>query len=168
MARVLIVGCGCRGRALAASLAARGHAVRGTSRDPASLSAIATAGAEPALADPDRIGTLMEALVGVTVVCWLLATATGDSDRVAALHGGRLTMLFERLVDTPVRGVLYEAAGPLADELYGRGREIAVAAQETWRMPVATLDADPSAHADWLAEAIAAVEGLLTPRAEAR
>ena len=35
MARVLIVPCGCRGRALAARLAAAGHVVRGTTRDPA-------------------------------------------------------------------------------------------------------------------------------------
>ena len=34
MARVLIVPCGCRGRALAAELAAAGHAVRGTTRSP--------------------------------------------------------------------------------------------------------------------------------------
>ena len=30
LARVLIVGCGCRGRELAAALMAEGHAVRGT------------------------------------------------------------------------------------------------------------------------------------------
>jgi hypothetical protein len=31
-------------------------------------------------------------------------------------------MLFEKLVDTPVRGVVYEAAGPLDAEVYARGR----------------------------------------------
>ena len=35
VARVLIVGCGCRGQALARELRAAGHAVRGTTRDPA-------------------------------------------------------------------------------------------------------------------------------------
>ena len=35
MARVLIVGCGGRGRALARELVAAGHTVRGTTRDPA-------------------------------------------------------------------------------------------------------------------------------------
>ena len=34
MARVLIVGCGGRGQALARELAAAGHAVRGTTRSP--------------------------------------------------------------------------------------------------------------------------------------
>ena len=168
MARVLIVGCGCRGRALAAALVSRGHAVSGTTRDPARLLAIAAGGAEPKLADPDRIGTLMEALAGVTVVCWLLGTATGDAGSVAELHGNRLSMLFERLVDTPVRGVLYEAAGPLPAEHYERGRSLCAAAHQTWRIPVVTLDADPGLHADWLRAAAAGVGDLLTPRAPGR
>ena len=168
MARVLIVGCGCRGQELAGGLVARGHAVRGTTRDPARRAGIEAAGAESVLADPDRIGTLMEALAGVTVVCWLLGSATGDPAGIRALHDSRLSMLFERLVDTPVRGVVYEAAGPLAPEVFARGRAIAAAAQETWRMPVATLTADPAGHARWCETAVAAVEGLMTPSDAAR
>ena len=74
--------------------------------------AIAEAGAEPYVGDPDRIGTLMGALSGVTIVCWLLGTVP-DPD----LHGGRLRMLFEKLVDTPVRGVVYERALPAGEEI---------------------------------------------------
>ena len=77
MARVLIVGCGCLGRALAEDLRAAGHAVRGTTRDPARAAAIAAAGAEPYVGDPDRIGTRLDALAGVTVLCWLMGTAEG-------------------------------------------------------------------------------------------
>jgi Trk K+ transport system NAD-binding subunit len=62
VARVLIVGCGCRGRVLARDLRAAGHAVRGTTRDAARTAAIAEAGVEPYVGDPDRIATLMEAL----------------------------------------------------------------------------------------------------------
>ena len=101
MARVLIVGCGGRGQALARSLVEAGHAVRGTTRDAGHLDAIAAAGAEPYVGDPDRIATLMEAIAGVTVVVWLLGTATGE--RAGELHAGRLRMLCEKLVDTPVR-----------------------------------------------------------------
>jgi uncharacterized protein YbjT (DUF2867 family) len=90
VARILIVPCGCRGRELASALVAGGHAVRGTTRDPARAGAIAAAGAEPYVGDPDRIGSLMAALGGVTVVCWLLGRVA-DPD----LHGGRLRMLFE-------------------------------------------------------------------------
>jgi uncharacterized protein YbjT (DUF2867 family) len=128
VARVLIVGCGCRGQALARDLAAAGHVVRGTTRDPARTDAIAAAGAEPYVGDPDRIGTLMGALDGVTVVCWLLGEVP-DHD----LHGGRLRMLFAKLVDTPVRGVVYENALP-------EGEAIARDAAERWRIPVAVIE----------------------------
>jgi 3-hydroxyisobutyrate dehydrogenase-like beta-hydroxyacid dehydrogenase len=47
VARILIVGCGCRGQGLARDLRAAGHAVRGTTRDPGKLAAIAATGAEP-------------------------------------------------------------------------------------------------------------------------
>src|SRR4029078_3566788 len=79
---------------------------RGTTRG-AHVAEIAETGAEPYVGDPDRIATLMEALHGVTIVCWLTGTiADGD------LHAGRLRMLWEKLVDTPVRGVVYEGMLP--------------------------------------------------------
>ena len=145
------MGCGCRGRALARELVAAGHAVRGTTRDPANFDAIAAAGAEPYRGDPDRIATLMEGLVGTTIVCWLMGTA-----RAPELHGPRLRMLFEKVVDTPVRGVVYEpAAAP------GDGVRIAQEAHETWQIPLEVLDADPADHPAWLSGASRAVERLL-------
>ena len=150
MARVLIVPCGCRGRALAAELAAAGHAVRGTTRSQATAEAIRAAGAEPYIGDPDRIGTLMDALSGVTIVCWLMGTIP-----VPELHEGRLRMLWEKLVDTPVRGVVYEGALP-------QGEQVARTASQTWQIPLEILDADPLDHAAWLAAARGAVDRLLS------
>jgi nucleoside-diphosphate-sugar epimerase len=161
MARVLVVGCGCRGRALARDLVAAGHAVRGTTREPRRADAIAAAGAEPYVGDPDRIATLMAGLSGVTIVCWLMGTATGDAERVGALHDGRLRMLCERLVDTPVRGLVHEAAGPLPAGVLARGREVALAAHETWRIPLELLTTDPADHERWRSDAGAAVARLL-------
>jgi nucleoside-diphosphate-sugar epimerase len=161
VARVLIVGCGCRGQALARDLRAGGHAVRGTTRDPARAAAIAAAGADAYVGDPDRVATLMEALTGVTIVCWLMGTATGAPERVAALHDGRLRMLWEKLVDTPVRGVVHEAAGPLPPAVLARGRSVALAAHDTWRIPLELLDADPGDHERWRQDASAAVARLL-------
>jgi hypothetical protein len=152
VARVLIVPCGCRGQALARELRAAGHAVRGTTRDPAHAAAIADAGAEPYVGDPDRIATLMEALHGVTIVCWLMGTIP-DPD----LHGGRLRMLWEKLVDTPVRGVVYEGMLP-------EGETIARASSETWRIPLEVLSGDPLDHERWRADAAAAVTRLLSAR----
>jgi nucleoside-diphosphate-sugar epimerase len=162
MARILIIGCGCRGQALARDLSAAGHAVRGTTRDAGRTAAIASAGAEPYVGDPDRIATLMDALTGVTIVCWLMGTARGGPERVAALHDGRLRMLWHKLVDTPVRGVVYEAAGPLPADVLARGRAVAEMAHDVWRIPLVVLEEDPAEHERWRAAAGAAVEGLLS------
>jgi len=156
---VLIVGCGGRGRALARELVAAGHAVRGTTRDAARTEAIAAAGAEPYVGDPDRIATLMEALTGVTVVAWLMGTATGPA--AEELHAGRLRMLCEKLVDTPVRGLLYEAAGTVDDAVLAGGTEIVRAAAVTWSIPVEVLVTDPAECGAWTAGAAGAVARLL-------
>jgi len=163
MARVLIVPCGGRGCALARELVAAGYAVRGTTRDAAHAEAIRAAGAEPVVADPDRVGTLMGALAGVTVVCVLLGSAAGDAEQVAALHDGRLRMLWEKLVDTPVRGVVYEAAGTVPADVLAHGRAVAERASVTWHIPLAVLDTDPGDRERWLADAAGAVEHLLAP-----
>jgi nucleoside-diphosphate-sugar epimerase len=161
VARVLIVGCGCRGQALARGLTAAGHAVRGTTRDPARTAPIAAAGAEPYVGDPDRIGTLMDALPGVAIVCWLLGTASGDPERVAALHDGRLRMLCEKIVDTGVRGVVYEAAGSVSPGALARGAAVARDAHARWMIPLELLTSAPADSAAWLRDALAAVERLL-------
>ena len=105
MARVLIVGCGCRGQGLARALRAEGHAIRATSRTEARRADIEATGAEFHRGDPDRVASLSYALDNATILCWLLGSATGDPERVAALHDTRLKMLLERTIDTTVRGV---------------------------------------------------------------
>jgi nucleoside-diphosphate-sugar epimerase len=120
VARVLIVPCGCRGRALARSLREAGHAVRGTTRG-AHVAEIAEV-AEPYVGDPDRIGTLMEALHGVTIVVWL----AGGLD----IPDGRVRMFWEKIVDTGVRGVVHE----------GSGEAIARESSERWQIPLETGD----------------------------
>jgi len=156
MARILIVGCGCRGQALARALRAEGHAVRGTTRDPSRVAAIEATGAQAQLGDPDRIGSLLYAFDGVTVACWLMGQVEED-----ALHGTRLEMLFAKLVDTTVRGVVCEAAGAAGPERLERGRAIAEKARDTWEIPLAFVDAEPADHAAWLPSARAAVGRLL-------
>jgi nucleoside-diphosphate-sugar epimerase len=159
MARVMIVGCGCRGRALAAALLADGHAVRGTTRAPAQLDAIEAAGAEAVIADPDRLGTIMAQLAGVSALCWLMGSATGTA--AAELHGPRLATLLERLVDTPVRGLVYEAAGDMDESLLVAGATAVRDATRTWRLPTQVVDADPADHSAWLAAMRTAVGALL-------
>jgi len=153
MARVLIVGCGCRGQALARALVGEGHAVRGTSRDPARLPSIESTGAEAIQADPDRLATLMGAIEGVSVVCWLMATAR-DAEQ---LHGPRLESMLEHIVDTHVRGLVYETGGVERAE----GESAARRAAATYEMPVELVTADPARHEAWLGEAVTAVTRVL-------
>jgi uncharacterized protein YbjT (DUF2867 family) len=144
LARVLIIGCGCRGQQLAREVVAAGHAVRGTTRDEARFDAIAAAGAEPVLADPDRVGTLVPALAGVTVVVRLLASVDDPE-----LHGPRLRALLEKLVDTPVRAYVHERAGEGDEALVQE-------ASRTWSIPVAVVPPEP-----WPLAAMAPLTALL-------
>ena len=161
MARILIVGCGCRGRELATGLIAAGHAVRGTTRDPSGLAAIEATGADAVVADPLRLATVAMQLEGVSALAWLMASAEGDAEDVAALHGPRLESLLGRLVDTPVRAFIYEAEGSAGSELLDAGAEMVAAASERHRMPTGHIEADPADPAAWLADALAAVERAL-------
>lgn len=161
MARVLIVGCGCRGQALARALRDRGHAVRGTTRDEARRAQIEAAGAEVWIGDPDRIATIHYALADVTILCWLMGSASGTREQLEALHGSRLRMLLERTIDTTVRGLLYEAAGSVEAALLAAGAETVRAACGKSEIPHALLGANPADHEAWLAAALAAIDGLL-------
>jgi threonine dehydrogenase-like Zn-dependent dehydrogenase len=153
MARVLIVGCGCRGQSLARKLAGEGHAVRGTTRDPGRLEAIEAAGAEGVVADPDRLATLMPAIEGVSVVCWLMGTAGADP-----LHGPRLESMLEHIVDTPVRGLVYETGGVERAE----GVAAAERVSATYRMPVEVVREDPGDLDAWAPAIATAVMRVLT------
>jgi shikimate 5-dehydrogenase len=90
VARILIVGGGCRGRALAVRLTQEGrHAVRITTRTESSRAAIEATGAECLIATPDRLASMRGALDGVTIACWMLATAVGDTAHVVSRPGDR-------------------------------------------------------------------------------
>lgn len=157
-----MVGGGCRGLDLAQSLVAEGHAVRLVTRDESRREQIEAAGAECWIGTPDVIGTLRYGLDNVTLLLWLLGTASGDPEKVAALHGSRLRMMLEKTTDTTVRGVVYEAAGTLPGAVLAQGREEMAHAQRTNEIPYEVLEADPRGdRAVWLAEARAAIDRLL-------
>jgi uncharacterized protein YbjT (DUF2867 family) len=168
VARALILGCGCRGRELGRELLAEGWAVRGTTRHEERLAAIGTAGIEPALADLDRVGTVLELVADVAVVYLLLGSTEGDPEAVAALHGPRLERLMEKLVDTPVRGVVYEATGSVDPALLADGVEIVEAAGRTWRIPVATVTVAPTDPGEWSRELAATGMALLAKPGQAK
>jgi putative NADH-flavin reductase len=161
LARCLIIGCGCRGRSLAGELVARGHAVRGTTRTDANVAAIEAAGAEALVADPDVVGTLARSFEHVSVACVLLGSASGAPAELAALHGTRLDMLLTRMVDTTLRGVVYEASGSVDAAVLARGAALVRDRCEDARIPYALLRADPADHCAWTLEAADAVDRTL-------
>ena len=72
------MGGGCRAPGSPRGLVADGHAVRMVTRRKDAREAIEAAGAECWIGDPGVVGTLRYALDNVTVLLWLLGTATGD------------------------------------------------------------------------------------------
>jgi hypothetical protein len=135
--------------------------VRGTTRDRGRLAQIEAACGQAALADPDRLGTLLPLLTGVSVVCWLLGSAAGAPEDVAAVHGPRLQSLLAKLVDTPVRGLVYEGAGSVEAELLAEGGVAVRAAGVTYRMPTQVVEVPPDPREEWLAAMRSAVAEVL-------
>jgi uncharacterized protein YbjT (DUF2867 family) len=162
VARILIVGGGCRGRQLAATLVADEHAVRITTRTEAGRAPIESSGAECWIGTPDRLATLRAALENVTLLCWLLGSAAGPPEQVSALHGPRLEFFARQAIDSTVRGLIYEACGTStpAETLRG-GVEVVRDVAERNAIPFAFLTADPSDTAAWVTQARAAVGSLL-------
>jgi hypothetical protein len=111
--------------------------------------------------DPDRIATIAPAFDHTGVACVLLGSASGSPEALAALHGTRLDMLLERMLDTTVRGIVYEAVGTVDADLLASGAERVRYACERSLIPYVLLRADPDEHPDWRHEAIAAVERVL-------
>lgn len=155
------MGGGQRGRWLAERLGAEGHATRVLTRTEQGRAAIERVGAECWIGTPDRLGTLVGALDGVTVACWLLGCATGSEEEVQALHGLRLRSFMVKAIDTTIRGVVYEAAGTLPASMLAGGRRIASEVAQQNQIPLELLQSDPADPERWRAEAVTAIASLL-------
>lgn len=167
VARILIVGGGCRGRALAVRLVQEGrHAVRITTRTESGRAAIETTGAECLIGTPDRLASMRGALDGVTIACWMLVTAQGDPEQVQALHSSRVESFLSGAIDTTMRGFIYEAAtsrGSAHDPVLAGERIVRTIAERN-AIPITTLQTDIADSAAWQKEALAAIDGLLEGR----
>ncbi|MGH8301587.1 MAG: hypothetical protein ACRET5_08995 [Steroidobacteraceae bacterium] len=190
MARILILAGGCRGRRLAGELVGEGHAVRVTTRGESGRAAIEATGAECWIGTPGRLATLRAALESVTIVCWLLGTAIGSEDELGVLHASRLEFFLGQVIDTTVRGFVYEAPGGGGDgdggggggggggdgggggggdgavpaNVFVEGERIVRRLAERNEIPARFLRADPGEPEVWLREARAAIGALLLGR----
>lgn len=138
--------------------------MRGTTRDPERCAEIEAAGAEPYVGDPNLVGTLAPALAHVGVACILLGSATGTDEQLAALHGTRLDMLLERMLDTTVRGVVYQAAGSVDSALLSDGAGRVRYACERSLIPYELLGSDPATDDGWVDQAVESIERALLGR----
>ena len=69
------------------------------------LEEIDRSGLEPAMADPDRPGTILELSPRRCGGGLAAGSASGEAESIRAIHGPRLERLLERLVDTPVEAL---------------------------------------------------------------
>ncbi len=138
--------------------------MRGTTRSPTAAAEIEAVGIEPHIGDPDRVASIGPALEHVGVACLLLGSARGTTEALRALHGTRLQMLLSRMLDSTVRGVLYEAAGTVPAEILDHGLRIVRSTCEDSRIPYVLLAAAPQEHDRWLREALSGVREVLKPR----
>jgi uncharacterized protein YbjT (DUF2867 family) len=162
LARVLIIGCGCRGQRLAGELRDHGHVVRGTTRRSERLPDIQAAGVEAVLADPNRLAALVSALDHVSVMVILLGSAAGPSEQLEALHGPRLQALLVKLLDTTIRGVVYEAAGTVPKPVLSQGARAVRRHCSASMIPYGLIESEPG-DPGWLPAAIGAVGSVLEP-----
>ena len=133
--------------------------MRGTSRTEAGLNPIREAGIDAVLADPAMPGTILDLVGDVAVVTWLLGSAEGGGAALGEIHGPKLERVLERLVETPVRGFVYEGAGSIPADVLATGRGAVERAAETWRIPVEIVDADADLRASEVAAAVMRVAG---------
>jgi hypothetical protein len=142
----------------------QGHAVRITTRAEPGRAAIEATGAECWIGTPERLGTLRAALESVTIVCWLLATAVGAEEEVRALHASRLEFFLGQVIDTTVRGFVYEASGTVPGDALAEGERIVRMIAGRNEIPMGILMADPEDADVWLAAAHAEIGALLGSR----
>jgi hypothetical protein len=167
VARLLILGGGCRGRQLAAEVVSEGHAARIVTRSEVGRETIEATGSQCFVGDPNRLGTLRGALEGVTVACWLLATATGSSEELNDMYLSRLPAFLGAAVDSTMRGFVYEAPagaagvdGEFASAIGEGGRAVEdVAARNA--ISIAALTADPHDVDLWMRAARATLSPYL-------
>lgn len=161
MARLLIIGGGCRALTLTPQIKAQGHVLRISTRDQSRRADIEKAGAECWIGTPDRLDTMRAALEGVTIACWLLGTAKGSDQEVRALHDSRLEFFLGQIIDTTVRGFIYERAGSAGADVLTHGAQIASEMTTRNSIPLGLIEADPSDNQAWLEDIQSIIDSML-------
>jgi hypothetical protein len=93
--------------------------------------------------------------VGAAVI--LLGSTVGTPDAIEALHSTRLDMLLLRMLDSTIRGIVYESTGTVAQAILDGGAARVRAFCDGSRIPYALLDGGVG---EWPAAGADAVEKL--------
>ena len=145
--------------------------MRGTSRRPGGADGDRGSGHRVRAGGPRPGGDGARALRGHRPLSSGCSVRREGSREARPIHGPRLESLLAKLVDSPVRGFAYEAAGSVGRaDLCRRARRSLREAAERWRIPVTLLNegagrvrlgrsAQPRAVADLLSEGVA-LEGV--------
>jgi hypothetical protein len=134
MARVLIVERAGRGERVRSALEAAGFAVRSVDHEPL------------------MPGHVVEGLDNVAVVAWLLGAGENLDPEI---HGDQLETVLLKVVDTGVRGVVFERGSD------GAANGHVDHARATWHIPIVEIEAGPGGDDAWVASVVAAVNESL-------
>ena len=138
--------------------------MRVSTRTEAGRAAIEQTGAECWVGTPDRLASMRGVTDSVAVACWLTGSVSGDEALVRELHTLRLRFFLTQLIDTTVRGFVYEARGAgTPQDVLAEGEEIAREITERNAIPAAFLRADPTDVPGWITAARAAIDSFLVP-----
>ena len=129
--------------------------MRIVTRTEAGRARIEAVGAECLIGDPNRLGTLRGVLEGVTVACWLLATAAGSPKQLHELHVSRLPAFLGQAIDSTMRGFVYEApAATLTQALeLAEGAQCVQALAQRNAIAATAITSDPRDADLWLRDA---------------
>jgi len=142
---ILLIGGGERGRTLASDVRAAGNVVRHHDPYEAGRAPIEATGAECWIGTPDPAGHAGRALDGVAIACWLARQRLRDARGTRRSSTARaFSSSSRRPIDTPIRGLLYEAAGSVGRRPLARGAEVIGPRASLNAIPLEILHADPA------------------------
>lgn len=119
MSRILIIGCGYRGKRLARRLLERGCSVRGLTRSAEHAAALANIGVEPVLGDVTQPESLQGIGDGVDAVYHLMGSMSGSDEQLQHLHVDGTRNVLAALSGVTLRRYVYESSTAVYGQIDG-------------------------------------------------
>jgi hypothetical protein len=93
----------------------------------------------------------------------MLGTACGTEEQLMSLYTSRLEFFLNQIIDTTVRGFVYEPPGGSASaEVIEAGLDVARSVTSRNSIPLLLLNTGPEQTEQWLSEAHAAIDSVLS------